>query len=217
MARHAQGRYLIGICDLHSNADTLSALRGPDRLCLDLLLTPELVDRAMREVRRLYQPVYNGIYDACELSRQDGTIGWAPFWCPGKFATIQCDFSCMVSPETARRAILPALEEEAEFLDHCVYHLDGKEALVHLDDILAIKKIDVIQWVSGAGQKPMWQWLDVLKKIQRAGKGLWIYEINAEQVKQVHKELDPTGVLYSVDAQNAAEIEDLAKYLEQHT
>jgi hypothetical protein len=78
----------------------------------------------------------------------------------------------MVSPEISRKYIIPALEEEAAFLDHCVYHLDGPGTMPHLDDILAVKDIDVIQWVSGAGQPPMHTWLDVLTRCQKAGKGL---------------------------------------------
>jgi len=166
---------------------------------MDFYDAPDAVMARMLEARRLYQPVYDGLYEAGGMAGQGGSIGWTPFWCDGKFATIQCDFICMVSPEIAREYIIPALAEEAAFLDRCVYHLDGPGALPHLDDILAIKDIDVIQWVSGAGQKPMWQWLDVLKKCQAAGKGLQIYDISTEDAKTLHRELDPVGVVYCLN------------------
>ncbi|OGV73611.1 MAG: hypothetical protein A3K18_17675 [Lentisphaerae bacterium RIFOXYA12_64_32] len=216
LAAHAKGRYLVGVCDLHSNGDTLSALRNPERLCMDFYDCPDLVEKAMLATRRLYPPVYDALYEAGGMHRELGSTGWAPFWSEGKFATIQCDFICMVSPEISRRYIIPALEEEASFLDHCVYHFDGPGALPHLDDILAIERIDVIQWVAGAGQKPMHEWVDVLKKCQNAGKGLQVYGINCEQAKQLHRELDPAGVLYCVGAKDLAELEDLAKWLEQN-
>ncbi len=196
LAAHSDGRYAVGVCDLHSNGDTLSALRNPASLCMDFYDAPDQVIARMQEVRRLYQPVYNGLYEAGGMAEQGGSIGWIPFWCDGRFATIQCDFICMVSPELGREYIIPALEEEAAFLDRCVYHLDGPGALPHLDDILAIDDIDAIQWVSGAGQKKMWQWLDVLKKCQAAGKGLVIEDITTEEAKTVHPELDPVGVVY---------------------
>jgi hypothetical protein len=217
MAAHARGRYLVGICDLHSNGDALSALRHGERLCMDFYDAPEKVGRAMREVRKLYPAVYNGLDEASGRNADTGSIGWIPTWSPGKFATIQCDFICMVSPELSRQYIIPALEEEAAFLDHCIYHLDGPGALPHLDDILAVKDIDAIQWVSGAGQKPMWQWLEVLKKCQAAGKALQIHSLNCEEAKAVHRELDPAGVVYCVSANNAAEVDDLTRWLEQHT
>ncbi|MBN1669694.1 MAG: hypothetical protein JXR37_01595 [Kiritimatiellae bacterium] len=217
LARHGRGRYLVGMCDLHSNADALSALRGPERLCMDLYDCPDLVEQAMRQVRALFQPVYDAIYEAGAMNGETGSVGWTPFWCEGKFATIQCDFICMVSPEMARRFIIPALDEEASFLDHCVYHLDGPGALPHLDDILAIEGIDVIQWVSGAGQAPMHEWIDVLRKCQQAGKGLQIYGVNGETLKRLHKELRPEGVVYCIGAKTREDVEETCRWLERNT
>lgn len=214
---HAAGRYLVGVCDLHSNADALLAMRAGERLCMDFIETPDLVERAMHDVRAAYAPIYNGLYEAGGMSRETGTTGWTPFWCEGRFATIQCDFICMVSPEMARRTIIPALEEEAGFLDHCVYHLDGPGALPHLDDILGIEAIDTMQWVSGAGQPPMHTWTDVLLRCQRAGKGLQIYGLTCDEAREVHRLLDPRGVVYSVNAGAREEVEEFCKWLERHT
>jgi len=219
MGTRGRGRYMTGMIDLHSNTDALSAIRGPDRLCMDFYDCPEFVERAMQDVRKLFPIVYNAIYEAGQFDNTTGTTGWTPFWCAGKFATIQCDFICMVSPEIGRRFIIPALEEEANFLDHCVYHLDGPGALPHLDDILAIKKIDVIQWVSGAGQPRMWTspWIDLLKKCQKAGKGLQMYDMSIEEAKQVHKELDPAGLVYCVPAASEKEVDEFCHWLERNS
>ena len=208
------GRCLTGVCDLHSNADALSALRGAQNLCMDFYDCPEQVGEAMRQVRKLYQPVYETLYRTSGMSAETGTIGWTPFWCEGRFATVQCDFLCMVSPEISREFIIPALEEEAEFLDHCVYHLDGPGMIPHLDDILAIKAIDVIQWVSGAGQAPMHEWLEVLKKCQAAGKGLQIYDVRPDQIKMLTRELKPEGIVYCVGVDSERELDALATWLE---
>lgn len=217
LAGHARGRYLVGMIDLHSNADTLSALRGPQNLCMDFYDCPELVAQAMLDVRRAFQPVYEAIYKAGGMSHATGTIGWIPFWCEGRYATIQCDFICMVSPEISRKFILPALEEEASFLDHCILHFDGPGALPHLDDILAINKIDAIQWVPGAGQPPLHTWLDVLKKCQAAGKGLQIYGVTFNDIRVLHKELKPTGVVYCPNVGNEQEAREIMTWLERNT
>jgi len=216
LKEHAKGRYLAGACDFHSNADALSALRGPEKLCMDFYDCPELIAGAMQRVRKLYQPVYDGLYVAGGM-QTTGSIGWLPFWCEGKFATIQCDFICMVSPEIADKYIIPALEEEASFLDHCAYHFDGPGALPHLDSILAIKEIDVIQWVSGAGQPPMHTWLDVLKKCQKAGKGLVLYDIDFAQTKKISGELDPKGIVYCPKVETEKEVNEIISWLEKNT
>jgi 5-methyltetrahydrofolate--homocysteine methyltransferase len=214
---HSRGRYLVGCCDLHSNADTLLAMRGAERLCMDFYDVPGLLEKAMMDLRAAYRPVYEGLYEAGGMGPETGTIGWIPFWCEGRYATIQCDFICMVGPEIARRYIIPALDEEASFLDHCVYHLDGPGTMPHLDDILAIDRIDVIQWVPGAGRPAMHTWTEVLERCQNAGKGLQIYGVNVEQAKELHRKLDPRGVVYCVGARTREEVDGFCAWLEQNT
>ncbi len=136
----------------------------------------------------------------------------------GKFATIQCDFLALLSPELSRRYVIPALEEEASFLDRCTYHLDGPDCLPHLDDILAIKDIDAIQWVPGAGKPLMHEWMDVLKKCQAAGKGLQMYDIHdLETVKKIARELRPEGLMYYVEVPTRDEALQIMDWLERNT
>jgi hypothetical protein len=214
---HSRGRYVVGTCDLHSNADTLLALRGAERLCMDFYDAPDLLEQAMKDVRAVYQKIYDGLYEAGGMSRETGTVGWAPFWCEGKYATIQCDFICMVSPEISRKYIIPALAEEAAFLDHCVYHLDGPGTIPHLDDVIGIEDIDVIQWVSGDGQPRMHTWTDLLLKCQKAGKGLQIYGLSIDEAKDLHKKLDPKGLVYCIGAETPGEVDDFCAWLENNT
>ncbi len=217
LAQHRQGRYLVGVCDLHSNMDALLAMRGAERLAMDFYDCPERIVAAMDDVRKLYAPIYQGLYEAGGMGEQDGTIGWVPFWSPGRFATIQCDFLCMLSPEMARRSVMPALAEEASYLDHCTLHFDGPGALPHLDDVLAIDAIDAIQWVPGAGQPPMHTWCDVLRRCPEAGKALQIYGVGPDEVRQLHKELRPDKVAYCVSVRDRQQCQDLLDWLEANT
>lgn len=218
LAAHGEGRYLVAVADLHSNMDAFLALRGPERLCMDFYDRPDVIAEAMRQVRALYAPVYEALFAAGAMGGERGSAGWAPFWSDGKFATIQCDFLALMSPELSRRYVIPALREEAAFLDHCVYHLDGPACLPHLDDILAIEDIDVIQWVSGAGQPPMHEWLEVLQRCQAAGKGLQLYDISSiETVKKLARELRPEGLLYCLSLPTREETLRAIDWLERNT
>jgi hypothetical protein len=206
-AKFANDEFVVGMLDLHSNMDALSALRGPQDLCFDLMDCPEEVHRVLNDVRKTYAEVFEMAYKAGNMEKT-GSLGWAPTYLPsGRFAVIQCDFSCMISPSQAREFVIPAIEEEAAYLDRCVYHYDGKEALGHLDDILAIKDIDVIQWVPGDGQPRTIEWMDLLKKIQKAGKGLWIYDWSCQEIEDHFKELSPEGLVFSTwaSSQSAAD------------
>jgi hypothetical protein len=218
LAKHSQGRYLLSVADLHGNADALSALRTPAKLCMDFYDCPDKVAEAMRQVRAFFRPVYDALYEAGGMGGVRGSGGWAPFWCRGKFATIQSDYLALVGPEIGRKYILPALEEEASYLDHCVYHLDGPGCIPHLDNLLAIKRIDVIQWVSGAGQRPMHEWTDILKRCQKAGKGLQLYDIqDIETVKRLASELRPEGLVYCLSMGTEEKIREVTDWLERNT
>ena len=214
-AERSAGKYLVGVPDIHSNIDALSALRGPQELCVDLLDVPEKIDAAMKTVRRAFAPVFEAIEDAGRFADR-GYISWLPYYNEERFTALQCDFACMVGPEHFRRWILPALEEEAAYLDHAVYHYDGPDALVHLEDVLSIPGIDAIQWVPGAGNPPQIEWMDLLREIQKAGKGLYL-GASPDEVKVFHRELRPEGVLYDVFVSSEKEAEELLAWLKANT
>ncbi|MCX7847762.1 MAG: hypothetical protein N2595_07025 [bacterium] len=216
VAAHARNRYVVGMADLHSNLDALAAMRGPERLCIDLYDCPDLVAAALADMRAAYPFVYETLSAAGGMNSAGGTIGWLPLWCPGRCATIQCDTLCLISPEFSRRFVLPALEEEAAFLDHSILHLDGPGALVHLDDLLAISRIDVVQWVPGAGQPPMHTWIELLRHIQRSGKAVYVYGVRVDDVKQIHPMLRPEKTVYSVELDSCEEGEALLAWLTRH-
>lgn len=211
----SEGKFIINTIDFHTNLDLLSAIRGPQNFCMDILDVPDDVEQALNRARKLFPVVYNKLYEIGKM-KERGTTSWLPFYCKDKFAVIECDFVCMISPNDSRRFLIPALTEEAEFLDHSIFHLDGVNALVHADDILQIDAIDGIQWVPGDGKPPMLDWMDLLKKIQKHKKGLFI-QATPDEVKLFHKELKPEGVFYMVDAKSEKEADDLLNWLIKNT
>ena len=215
-ARFSAGKFLLGMLDLHSNMDCLMAMRGSQDLCMDLINNGDEVERVLKEVRHLYQPVYENLYFSGGMDKR-GTIGWSPIYCEGKSAVIQCDFICLIGPKHARRFVIPAIEEEAAYLDHCVYHYDGPDALRHLDDILSIADIDVIQWVPGDGRPRSPEWIDLLKKIQGAGKGLWLFDWTIADIKKHYRELNPEGLCFQLEAASQTEAEELLRWFTQNT
>ncbi len=217
LREHANGRYLVSTCDLHSNMDALLAIRGGMNLSMDFYDCPDMLDRAMADVRKLYQPMYDRLYEAGGMGGDLGSTSWCPFWSDGKLATIQCDYICMIGPEHFRRFVMPALEEEAAFLDRTLYHLDGPGALVHLDDVLSINNLDCLEWTPGDGQKPMWQWVDVLKAAEKAGKSNMVYHCDPDAVKWLHPQLDPAKVGYMVQVETREECEELLTWLEKNS
>lgn len=215
LAEAFQGKLLVSHLDLHSNMDALSAMRSPQRLCLDLFDIPETIDRAMADVRALYRPIYEALYEAGNMG-EHGACGWVPAYHPERTNTIQCDFAALIGPEHFRRWVLPALEEEAAYLGHCVYHLDGPECLVHLDDLCSIEGLDCIQWTTGARNPDFIEWMDLLKDIQSKGKSLWV-PCDCETIKVFHRELDPAKLFYACSAPSREVGERTLEWLTDNT
>ena len=210
-----QGKFLVGALDMHSNLDWLAAVRDPVLLCMDIMDDPATVQRALANVRELYREMYEALYEAGAMAGR-GSIGWLPYYSEGRYATVQCDFACLLSPAQFDEFVLPALAEECDLLDHTVYHYDGAVALQHFDSITGIKSLDGIQWTPGAGAKPMIEWIDLLQRFQERGKNVYV-GCSPDELKVFHKQLKPNLVFYRVSARSQKEADDILVWLEQNT
>ena len=189
----AKGDYLVGITDLHPGTDGLVSLRGPQELCYDLMDLPELIMERNAQVFEVHKEMYRRL-DEIIAPVQEGTVNWMGIWHPEKkWYVVGSDFSCMVSGEDYDRFVLPGILQEVDFLEASIYHLDGPDALRHLDRILAIEKLNGVQWVPGAGQKPAREWIHVLRRIQQAGK-LVVIACEPEDICPICEALEPEGV-----------------------
>lgn len=211
-----EGEFLIQMPDLHTHLDLLRAIRGTSNLCIDLIEKTDLIEKHLEETKGIFLDIYTGIYNSTNMKTW-GTTCWIPLYSDKKYCTIQCDFICMIGPEMFRKFALPYIEYEANFLDCSIFHLDGPGALRHLDDLLSVKKINAIQWVPGAGEKPHIFWIELLKKIKKAGKGVIVYPQSIEEIEIFHKELGPEKVVYQFNFKNFKEAEKVKNYLIKHT
>lgn len=210
-----RSRCLLYNIDMHVNIDGLEGLRGAQDLLFDLIDEPEAVKAALAQMRRAFVKVYEGFHRYGDKEHL-GTTSLLHTYSRGRYNPIQADFICMMSPDMFRRLVLPEIRFEAEYLDHSTFHLDGPDALRHLDDILQIPQIGAIQWIPGAGQKPQLQWPEVLRRIQAAGKAIVLY-LTPEEVKAVHGTYDPSLLVYEVRARSVQEGEELLDWLKKHT
>jgi 5-methyltetrahydrofolate--homocysteine methyltransferase len=165
----ADGKFLQAFPDFIEGLDTLAAMRGTMELLQDLMERPEWVHASLRKVTDLYFRYYDVAYD---IIRDDvgGSVFWA--WAPGRIAKFQCDFSAMVSPTMFAEFMVPILTEMTERVSYSLYHWDGPGAVGHLDHLLSIPRLGMIQWTPGAGNEdtPHPKWWPLYHRIFDAGK-----------------------------------------------
>ena len=162
-------RFLVRPSDMLDGLDVLSEMLGPEQLLLDLMDYPEIVMEKSDALTRLYLQLFNREHEA--IKDKLGGSHYL-FWSPGRMYRGQCDFSAMLSPQMFRTYALPGINEIMETMDHVIYHWDGPGALCHLDALLETKKLEVLQWVPGAGNNPAIdkRWWPMYHKIFEAGK-----------------------------------------------
>lgn len=192
------GRYLVGMTDLHGAYDILAALREPMVLCTDLFDCPELVDRAARNVAHGFAAAFARNWSLVNSAGM-GSIYWTPCYHAGPAYIPSCDFWCMVSPAMARDLVYPTLVTEMTGLKRSIFHLDGPQALPHLDLTLSLPGLNALQWVFGAGHGPAARWLDVYRHARAAGKSLQVTATDANDALTVLRELGPAGLWFTID------------------
>jgi len=207
ISKSADGRFFIGFPHMGNPGDCLARMRGYDNLCIDLIDEPERCFELEKQILYIWHMCYDILYETINRYMK-GSCGWLPAWHPERCALIEFDFCALISPELFRHYI-PFLIERAAHTKHAIYHLDGPDALRHLDIILGIQEIGFIQWEPGAGGGDILDWLDLMKRIQSAGKGLYIgggsHPVWKAEV--LLKELQPEGLMIPVYAENIAEAE----------
>lgn len=207
-----RGKFLIGITDLHPGGDLAAALRGPQQFCMDVIESPREALALMQQLKPTFYQAYEAQHAILREFGQEITTTWLPLYARGKYYVPSNDFSCMVSPKMFEQFFVEEIEEEVAWLDRSIYHLDGPQAIPHLDRLLAIEKLDAIQYVYGDGARPASKWLHVYKKIQAAGKSLHV-TIDPDDVLPFIAGMGPKGVMLSTHAQSEEHAQALLKLI----
>ncbi len=195
-----EGRYLVGMTDLHGNYDILAALRDPQMLCMDLLDCPDVIHRAGMHVADAFCEMFRHQYEKVAAAEMGSTC-WLGGYHAGPAYVPSSDFWCMVSDETARDMVLPAIQREMQPLDRSIFHLDGPQALRHLDLLLELPELNAVQWVFGAGNGTAKDWLDVYRRCQAAGKAVQVHTASADEARALAEVLSSKGLWLQVGGQ----------------
>lgn len=217
----ADGKYLVGSPDLIENIDILASLRDNNQLLMDFVMRPEWVDQKLQEINRAWLTAYERVYNITKEA--DGSSSFRAFcvWGPGKAAKLQSDASAMISPAMFERFVAPYLDEQCEYLDQSMFHLDGHQCICHLDLLLGIEGLDAIEWTPDpqvpSGGSP--EWYGMYRKIIDAGKCIQAIGVKQDEIVPLLEAVGTKGVyiLTNIESpEQAKEIEALiAPYRKQ--
>ena len=168
--------FYVAIPGIVENLDILSSLRGPQNLCFDILDEPDAVMEGVKIIDDLYFKYYDPCYDLLKDDDLSSSYTIFNILGQGRVATLQCDFSALISPEMFRTYVQPSLTKQCRNLNHSVFHLDGPDAIKHVPALMEIRELDALQWTYGAGKPDggCEDWYPIYDQVHEAGKGLCI-------------------------------------------
>ena len=178
-AQRSEGKYLTSFWGIAAIIDTIAGLIGNEKLLMAMMEEPDKLKAVRDRIAAWGKETYEDLY-ASTRGYRDGTIDWMGVWSHQKVCTTECDLSVMISPEMFRNYVLEDIESSFAFADYGIYHLDGEEQIRHLEILLSIDKLKLIQWVPSVRvNDPSYQdplnWIKLFKRIQDAGKSVLIY------------------------------------------
>jgi len=173
LADLGKGRFVVRPADTVDGLDILASLLCPQQLVYDLIDYPDLVMDKLIAINDIYLSLYDKEH---EIIRDKLGGSHYILWAPGKMYRGQCDFASLLSPEMFREYAVPEMKRVMKHMNHIMFHWDGPGALCHLDALLDIDKIEIIQWVPGAGNTPGYdrRWWNMYHKIIEAGKRIQV-------------------------------------------
>ena len=213
----AQGHYYVGMPDLMEGLDVLAAIKGTDKVLLDTVIQPEVLEHQMQQINDIYFQVFDELYD---IIREGDEMAFCYFssWAPGKMSKLQSDISTMISVDDYRRFVQPFIREQCQKIDYTLYHLDGVGAMHHLDALLEIKELNAIQWTPGVGepQGGSPKWYDLYKKILAGGKSIMACWVTLNELKPLLDNIGGDGVHLEMDFHNEHEVEQAMRIIEEY-
>lgn len=213
----ANGNYYVGMPDLMEGLDVLAAMKGTDKVLLDTVMQPEVVERQLKYINEVYFKVFDELY---EIIREGDEMAFCYFssWAPGKMTKLQCDISTMISEDDYRRFVQPFLREQCQKIPYTLYHLDGVGALHHLPAILEIEELKAVQWTPGVGEPQGGdpKWYDLYRKILSAGKSIMACWVTLDQLRPLLDNVGGDGIHLEMDFKNEDEVEQALRIVEEY-
>lgn len=217
LVNESKGDFFVSMPDVNGNADVLAHLRGTENLMMDMYDEEEWVMKSLNILQDIWVKTLEEVYHIVKDNNDGGcTIGWLNTWAKGRHAQMQCDLSVMISTDMFSKYIMPELTAKSKWMDHSLYHFDGFEQTRHLDMLLSIEDLDVIQWTCVAGQPSPVEFIPVLKKIQDAGKKLLIM-IKPDELAPLMENLSSKGLFLILSAPSEQDADEILKKAQKLT
>ena len=205
----------IGIPNLGGMMDIVESMRGATNSLMDLYDDPDEVVRLNHDIYQAFEKAYQANIKAIDQEQILGYTGWITLLSQKPYFISQCDFCCMVGKDHFDEFIFDTLKKEVSLIERSFYHLDGPGAVKHLDRIIECG-FKGIQWINGAGAKPLDDpiWDHIYKKIYDAGLLMQLNIDGVQELKVIDHLVELLGDISHIAFSVSGKEEDRQKFIE---
>lgn len=217
-AENSKGEYFTTVGGIGASIDVFAELFGPEKTLISMVDMPGKVKELRERIIGWGKETYDELSSIIS-PYQEGSIDWMQMWAPGRVRSLQCDLSVAFSPSMFRDFVMPELRSFWEHVDYGIYHLDGETQKKHVDMLLSLESLDVIQFVPITRndriypRDPMFH-IDLFRKILEGGKKV-IIVCPVERIKPLLNSIPRKGVyLCCTGCQDEKMVSDTLKILD---
>ncbi len=191
-ADYWQGRVQVGMCT-GGMLDVLAVFRPEGQLQLDMCDAPEHVERLINEAHQASWHYFQEV-ERILKPHNPGYSSWEGIFCAEPYQILVSDLCCTIGPAMFEQFVKPELESYTQRLSRSFYHLDGPDAVRHLDALLSLPRLDGIQWIWGAAMasRPLTEWTDLCRRILSADKLIQLF-VSANRLHEFDALADALG------------------------
>jgi hypothetical protein len=140
----SDGRFPVSVSLMRGPLDLLSAIRGPERMCLDLFDYPEELDSILNRLTDIWIEVAHAQLARIPAFEGGYNLGLITLWGRRPGGWFQDDAVALWSPKYYRRHLCSCEERLAGCMETTGIHLHPP-ALFVIEDLVAMADLDVIE------------------------------------------------------------------------
>jgi hypothetical protein len=216
LEENARDNFFVAMPDNCGTLDAIGHLYGTEKVLIAMIEEPDELKKAIKLLNKAWIKTNELFYNATLNQNGGGAHAWMHLLAPGKLNHMQCDMSVMFSPKMYEEFVVPELEKQLEWLEYPVYHFDGIEQERHLSCLLDLPRLKAIQWTYVAGQPSPSCYIPILKRIQKAGKGL-IVMAPPDDIRILVDELSSKGLYLHTETETSEEAKAIIRYVEKNS
>ena len=173
---------------------TLYQLHTPETFLKDLIRKPDLIKKRTRELTEEYLKFYDYFYNFLLTKGYGESSSWLQVFAEGKFESVRCDLSLMLSTEMFEELVLPEIEQVCDHMDYSLFNMSSVKHGRFVDSLAKIKSLNGIFWNPEPHFSSIQEYIHVLRRIKEKGLCLEIVCYTVEDAVYAARELGPNGL-----------------------